>query len=75
MTEKNIEYVDLHNEAALAVALAAERVASARANLELRENQLQTALMAVSFEYTEDGKYDVVDVNIAQRKVGRTKIT
>lgn len=69
-----VEHVDLHNEAALALALSSERVASARATLELRETQLQATLSAVQNEYGENGKFRVVELNVDKRKVGRVKV-
>lgn len=69
-----IEHVDLHNEAALALALSSERVASARATLELRETQLQATLAAVQNEYGENGKFRVVELNVDKRKVGRVRV-
>lgn len=69
-----VEFVDMHNEAALALALASERVASARANLELRQTQLQEILRSVSAEYQEEGKYRIAELNVDKRKVGRVKV-
>lgn len=71
--DKNIEYKDLRNEAALALALASERVASARAQLELREIQMQNVLNSITLEYQENGKYRIVELNMDNRKIGRVK--
>lgn len=74
MTEdKTVEYTDLRNEAALALALASERVASARAQLELREIQMQNVLNSITLEYQENGKYRIVELNMDNRKIGRVK--
>ncbi len=69
-----VEQVELHNEAALALALASERVASARATLELRDTQFKTLLASVGTEYSEGGKYRVVELNVDKRSVGRVKV-
>ncbi len=69
--KENVEHVELHNEAALALALASERVISARTQLELREQQLQALLTSVQQEYSELGKFRVVELNVDKRKVGR----
>lgn len=74
MTEdKTVEYTDLRNETALALALASERVTSARAQLELREIQMQNILNSITLEYQENGKYRIVELNMDNRKIGRVK--
>ena len=69
-----VEYVELQTEAALALALASERVQSAKTTLELRETQLQQTLLAVSAEYQENGKYRIAELNVDKRKVGRVPV-
>lgn len=74
MTEdKTVEYTNFSNETALALALASERVTSARAQLELREIQMQNILNSITLEYQENGKYRIVELNMDNRKIGRVK--
>lgn len=69
-----VQQVELHNEAALALVLASERVSAARMMLELRETQLQFALNSIKAEYSENGKFRVVELNVDKRTVGRVKV-
>lgn len=73
--KKMVESVELSNEAALALALASERVQSAQVALELRQTQLQSTLASVGSEYSENGKYRVTEINVEKRTVSRVKVS
>ena len=66
--------VELAENAALALALASERVQSAQTLSQLRQTELQAALTAVSSEYAENGKYRVTEVNVEKRTVTRVEV-
>lgn len=70
----DVEYVDLVNEAALALTLASERIQAAQTLVQLRQTEMQAVLANVSQEYTEEGKYRVVEINTEKRKVGRVAV-
>lgn len=72
--KEEVEHVDLPNEMALSLALGSERLATARTTVELRETQLQSMLNSLNVEFSENGKYRVVDLNVEKRKVGRVRV-
>lgn len=72
--KSEVEQVELANEAALALALASERVQSAQTLVQLRQNELQATLASIGTEYAEGGKYRVTEVNVEKRKVGRVLV-
>jgi hypothetical protein len=71
--KKTPETVELPVEGALALALASERVQSAKINLELRQTHLQATLAALRSEFSESGKYTVTEIDVEKRTVSRVK--